>query len=213
MKNMIKNFSLLLIFAFVMNSCSAQKKEEKLIRNSFENYKSAILNDKGEEAVQYVDSRTITYYSEILKKTKNADSIEVNNLGLMDKLMVFSIRHRATKSEILSFDSKGLLVYAIKEGMVGKNSVANNTIGDVKIDGTFAKGQFIANGQKAPFYFHFYKEEDKWKIDLTSIFTIGTAAFKKMQEESGLNENEYLLSLLEMLTGRKPDNEIWKNIE
>jgi len=213
MKNMIKNFSLLLIFAFVLNSCSAQKKEEKLIRNSFENYKSAILNDKGEEAVQYVDSRTITYYSEILKKTKNADSIEVNNLGLMDKLMVFSIRHRATKSEILSFDGKGLLVYAIKEGMVGKNSVANNTIGDVEIDGTFAKGQFIANGQKAPFHFHFYKEEDTWKIDLTSIFTIGTAAFKKMQEESGLNENEYLFSLLEMLTGRKPDNEIWKNIE
>jgi len=209
---MIENFSLLLIFAFVLNSCSAQK-EEKLVRRSFENYKSTILNDKGEEAVHYVDSRTITYYSEILAKTKNADSIEVNNLGLMDKIMVFSIRHRATKSEILSFDGKGLLIYAIKEGMVRKNSVANNTVGDVEIDGTFAKGRFIANGQKTPFYFHFYKEKDVWKIDLTSIFTIGTAAFKKMQEESGLNENEYLFSLLEMLTGRKPDNEIWKKIE
>ena len=202
-----------MIFAFTLNSCSAQKKEEKLVRKSFENYKSAILNDKGEEAVQYVDSRTVTYYSEILTKTKNADSIEVNELGLMDKLMVFSIRHRATKSKILSFDGKGLLVYAIKEGMVGKNSVANNTVGDVEVDGTFAKGQLIANGQKAPFYFHFYKEEDVWKIDLTSIFTIGTAAFKKMQEESGLKENEYLFSLLEMLTGRKPDSEIWKKIE
>lgn len=210
---MIRNFSLLLILAFILNSCSAQKKEEKLVRKSFENYKSAILNDKGKEAVQYIDSRTLTYYSEILTKTKNADSIEVNNLGLMDKLMVFSIRHRATKSEILSFDAKGLLIYAIKEGMVGKNSVANNTVGDVEIDGDFAKGQFIANGQKTPFYFHFYKEEGIWKIDLTSVFTIGTAAYKKMQEDSGLNENDYLFSLLEMLIGRKPGSEIWKKIE
>lgn len=213
MKNMIKNFYFLLIFAFLLNSCSASKKEEELVRKSFENYKTAILNNKGEEAVQYLDSRTTKYFSDILTKTKNADSTEVDNLDLMDKLMVFSIRHRATKSEILSFDGKSLLIYAINEGMVGKNSVANNTVGEVAIDGNFAKGQFIANGQKTPFYFHFYKEDDKWKLDLTSIFSIGTDTFKKMQKESGLNENEYLFSLLEMITGRKPGNEIWDQIE
>ncbi|MEO1054966.1 MAG: hypothetical protein AAFX87_30310 [Bacteroidota bacterium] len=210
---MNKNCSLLLIFAFALNVGAAQKKEEQLVRKSFENYKSAILNDKGEEAVKYVDSRTLRYYSDILIKTKGADSIALNNLGLMDKLMVFSIRHRATKSEILSFDGEGLLIYAIQKGMVGKNSVANNAVGDVEIDGTFAKGQLIANGQKAPFYFHFYKEDEVWKIDLTSIFPIGTAAFRRVQEESGLNENEYLFSLLGMLTGRKPGSEIWMKIE
>ena len=210
---MIKNLTLLLLFALTLNSCTAQKKEEKQVRKSFENYKSAILNDKGEEAVKFVDSRTIKYYSDILVKIKGADSVEVNSLGLMDKIMVFSIRHRATPAEILSLDGKGLLVFAIKKGMVGKNSVANNTIGDIEVDGTFAKGQFIFNGEKAPFYFHFYKEDEIWKIDLTSVFYIGTAAFRKMQEDSGLDENEFLFSLLERLTGRKPGSEIWKKIE
>lgn len=60
---------------------------------------------------------------------------------------------------------------------------------------------------------HFYKEEGTWKIDLTSLFPIGSMAFKKMQQESGMDENEYLFMLLEMLTGRKPGNEIWNTIE
>ncbi|MFK7749820.1 MAG: hypothetical protein AB8B65_15600 [Kordia sp.] len=210
---MSKYFSFLLVFVFVMNSCLAQNKEDELVRKSFENYKSAILNDKGEEAVKYVDSRTLKYYSEMLEKTKSADSLELNNLALMDKLMVLSIRHQTSKKEILSFDGKELLVYAIKEGMVGKNSVANNSIGDIKIDGTFAKGQLIVNGRKVPIYMHFYKEDDTWKIDLTSIFPPVANAFKKVQEQSGFDANEYILSLLEMVTGRKPGSEIWKKIE
>lgn len=210
---MTRKISLLSLALIVFISCSAQKKEEKAVRKSFDDYKSAILNDKGEEAVNYVDSRTISYYSEILNTTINADSLTVNSLVLMDKLMVLIIRHKTTKEDILSFDGRGLLIYAIDEGMVGKNSVANSIIGEVKIDGDFAKGQLIANEQKTPIYYHFYKEKGEWKIDLTSIFSIGTMAFKKMVDESGQEENEYLYMLLEMSTGKKPSADIWKQIE
>jgi len=194
-------------------STYGQKSEEKLVRKSFDNYKSSILNDKGEEAVKYVDSRTIKYYSDILELVKTADSSKVGKLSILDKLMVFSIRHRTSKEDVLSFDGKTLFVFAIKSGMVGKNSVANSSIGDVTIDSLFAKGQFIANGNKAPLYFHFYKEEQLWKIDLTSLFPISTTAFKKMADDSGQNENEYLFSLLEMITGNKPNSQIWQPIK
>ena len=97
--------------------------------------------------------------------------------------------------------------------MVGKNSVANNSIGEVTIDGNFAKGQFVVNGQKAPFYLHFYKEEQQWKMDLTSLFTVSTSAFKKMADDSGQNENEYLFDLLEIITGKKPGPGIWQPIK
>jgi hypothetical protein len=209
----MKNYFILFLTLLIITSCYGQKKQERLVKNSFNSYRSAILNDKGEEAADQVDSRTISYYSEILEKTKSADSTTVNSFNIMDKLMVFSIRHRATKEEILSFDGRGLFIYAIKEGMVGKNSVANNNIGEVIVDGNFAKGQFISNGKKAPFYFHFYKENKKWKVDLTSIFPVATLAFKKMVDDSGQNENEYLFMLLEMITGEKPGNEIWLPIK
>ena len=187
--------------------------EKDAVKEAFNNYKSAILNDKGEEAVNHVDSRTIAYYSDILEKTKTADSTSVESLELMDKLMVFAIRHRTSKEKILSFDGKELLVHAIQEGMVGKNSVANNSIGEVTIDGDFAKGQFIANGQAAPFFFHFYQESGDWKVDLTSIFPPANMAFQQMVDQSGQSENEYLFMLLGMLTGKEPGAEIWETIK
>ena len=95
-----------------------QTSEENLVKNSFDKYKTAILKDKGEEAVQFVDSRTIKYYSDILELVKSADSSKVETLTILDKLMVFSIRHRTSKQNILSFNGKSLLVYAIKSGMV-----------------------------------------------------------------------------------------------
>jgi hypothetical protein len=189
-----------------------QKREEKLVRKSFDSYKSAILNGEGKKAVQYVDSRTIQYYSHLLDLVKTADSVKVESLSILDKLMVFSIRHRTPREEVLSFDGTGLFVYAINSGMVGKNSVANNTIGDVSLDHDFAKGQLVVLGDKAPFYFHFYKEAKQWKLDLTSLFSVSTTAFKKMADESGQNENDFLFLLLEKLTGNKPTRQIWEPV-
>jgi hypothetical protein len=206
----MKHAATTLLFLLVSSiSAYTQKSEVKAVTASFDNYKQAILNDKGEEAVQYVDSRTINYYGDVLEKVRSADSATVNRLDLLDKVMVFSVRHRATKEDILSFDGKGLLVYAIKSGMVGKNSVVNSSIGDVTVEGTFAKGQYVSNGQKAPFNFDFYKEDNAWKVDLTSIFSTTNIAFRKLVEESGQTENEFLFSILERLTGRRPGDEIW----
>ncbi len=209
MKKIIVTF----IVVVLALSCFAQKKEEKLVRQTFQKYKLAILNDKGEDAVEYIDSRTVTYYSEILKKTINADSATVNSLGLIDKVMVFTLRHTASKEELLALDGKGLLVFAIKRGMVGKNSVINNTIGGVEIAEGFAKGKLVVKGKETPFHYEFYKEGGVWKIDLTSIFSVGEDAFDKIIKGSELGENEFLFMLLEMKSGKKPGEEIWKVIK
>lgn len=221
---------IIVLICFSLASCGVQKQvsvenlsaktetttnssiEEK-IQACFKGYKSAILNDKGEEAVEFVDSRTIKYYTDILEKTKNADSTKIEDLNVMDKLMVFSVRHRTSKEDILSFDGKQLLIYAIKEGMVGKGSVVNTEVGELSVDEQFAKGQLVVNGTPAPAYFHFYEEDEVWKIDLTSIFPVATQAFQQMIDDSGEDENEYLFTILEMITGEKPNNEIWKPFE
>ncbi len=210
MKHAVITLTLLLAFTA---SAYAQKGEEKQVRRSFDNYRSAILNDKGDEAAKFVDSRTLKYYGDMLELVRTADSAKVESLSILDKVMVFSIRHRASREEILSFDGRALLIYAIERGMVGKNSVAANTIGDVEVNNAFAKGQLIANGDPAPFYFHFYKEEGQWKIDLTALFPVSTTAFQRMADESGKDENEFLFSILEILTGDKPSGQIWQPVE
>ncbi len=124
--------------------------------------------------------------------------------------MVLSIRHRTSKEDILSFNGEKLFIYAIEQGMVGKSSIGNNAIGETIITDNFAKGTFLFQGQKTPYFFHFYKEDGQWKIDLTALFDISAGAFEQMIASSGKDENNYLLELLEILTGNKPDNTIWR---
>ena len=190
-----------------------QENDVQLVKKSFDQYKSAILNDKGEEASEYVDSRTIRYYSNILDLVKTADSSKVETLSILDKVMVLMIRHVASKEEILEFDGKSLFVYAIDNGMVGKDGVSGGSIGEVTVNKDFAKGEFVVNGEKSPVFLHFYKEDGQWKVDLTSLFAASAEAFKAMIDESGQEENETLFYIMELLTGRKPAPEIWQPVK
>jgi len=186
--------------------------EEQAVIAAFDGYKTAVLADKGEEATKFVDTRTIKYYETILGHIKNSDSATVDNLKLMDKLVVFAIRHLTPKDSIMNFDGKGLFVHAIQQGMVGKDNIPGMKIGEVSIDKEFASGRIEVEGKPTPASFHFYKENGQWRMDLTSIFSISEIAFNSMIKQSGQEPNEFLFATLEMMTGKAPGNNIWQPV-
>ncbi len=147
---------LLLCRAALTAQSTGQTNDEQLVRECFAGYKSAILNDKDSKVVEYVDSQTLRYYQDILDKAQSADSLEVNRMNIMDKLMVFSIRHRASRKDLLKFAGKELFVYSIKEGVVEKNNLENNEVGHVEVEGDFAKGRLVVNGFAAPMHFYLF---------------------------------------------------------
>lgn len=212
MKNIQRVISLTCALLFITVAGYAQN-DTAAIRDCFARYKTAILNDRGEEAVQYVDSRTIRYYTQMLALTRTADSTTIAGLSFLDKLMVLSVRHRTTKAELQPMDGEDLLVYAINHGMVGKGGVIQNDIGAITIDDSFATGQLVRKGQPIPLQFHFYKEQEQWKLSLTALFPMAEAAMQKMVADSGESEHDYLLTLLETTTGKKPSPSIWNPAE
>lgn len=210
--NRKRTLKCLITFIFSVTFCYAQTDDKDLVLKSFDGYKNSILTDKGEEAVNFVDSRTMKYYDNILEKVKRADSVEVDALGLIDKITVLTYRLKASDEELSSFSGKDLFIFAIDNGMVGKSSIVNSTLGEVSISEDFASAEFIINGRVTSFSFHFYREDNIWRIDITNLFELGTFAFKKLIEDSGQEENEFILNVLELATGSKPSNKIWKPI-
>jgi len=186
--------------------------DEKLVNQSYEKYTSAILADNPEEAVKYVDSRTIAYYKNIADLVKNGDSATVSALPLIDKITVLTIRAKGTKAEIMPLDGKGLLIYAIKKGMVSKSSMKNNTLGEVTIEADAAKAALVVKGNATPYFIDFHKEQGTWKVDITSLFAIATPVLKQMQEGSGQSENDFVTSMLGMAVGKKVGPEIWQKM-
>lgn len=190
-------------------SAFAQNSTSDSVKACMEGYKSAILKGKGEEALHFLDSRTVDYYSSILEKVKTADSSEIETYGLLDKMNVLIIRCRMDSSTIASLDGRSLIVKAIQMGMIGKNSVANNSLGEIIVDSNFALAQMVVRGKPQPMYMHFYREERQWKIDLTSMFPVGEGALREYISSQKQTDNEFMINMLTMLTGKQPDSSIW----
>lgn len=185
------------------------KGDEALIKATFAGYKSAILEDRGADAVNFVDSRTINYYDRVLKHVINADSLEIAQLDVLDKMVVLSIRARTKADKILSMDGAQLFVYAIEEGMVGKGSVSQTHLSVMEVDGNAAKAFLTKGDLETPLFFDFYKEEGSWKIDITTVFDIGAKYLLQMVDEMGMTEIEFIFSALEQATGVRPGKEIF----
>jgi hypothetical protein len=207
---MSKFLTLLCLVLMVSAVCFAQTTEAEKVKQAFNGYKSAILNNKAEDALKLISSSSVKYYNHIIELIRTADSAKLNDLSILDKITVLSIRSRAAKEELLQMNGEELFLYSIRNGMVGKNSVANNSVGDVSVVDGFAKAQLLNNGVKTPLFFHFYKEDGNWKFDLTSLFTPSVVAMKKMVSDSGKSENEFIIFILENMTGEKLGADIWK---
>jgi hypothetical protein len=210
MKSLILVFLLSLI---IVNPLQSQKKEEKRVRKSHKKYTDAILNDQGAEAVKYVDSRTVTYYSDILNTTLHADSTTIEGLGILDKMMVLLMRHKMSADELLSFDGKSLLIHAVNLGMVGKSGASKIKIGKVTIKGNFASAEIISGGKVLPYSYDFYKEGKTWKIDLTSSFPAVSVAFKQVAQSTEMSENEFIFEIMELASAKKVSQDVWNKIQ
>lgn len=203
----------LFILIVTITTTKAQTNDKTEIKKIFEQYKSAILNDKAGVALNSIDNRTIDYYKRILSDVKTADSIKITGMSLVDKITVLGIRARATKQEIIEMKGADAFLFSIKNGMVGKNSVVNNSVGEITVNNGFAKGELLVQGKRTPVFFHFYKEREGWKLNLTELFSLGNISLKQMLQESGKQENDYLIEILSMLSGKTLNYKIWQPIE
>lgn len=210
-----------LFIAFLLIFCSclqAQKKksdglnQHKLVNAAFENYKTALTNGNGSEAVKYVNQSTINYFNNILGWVRYADSTQISQARVFDKLMILVVRHKATKEEIQSFDGAGLLAYCISNGLIGKPPISGSTITNIKVADKTATAQIVMKSKPQNFYLQFF-EEKNWKIDLTAIFNDSNTKLQSIASEQHKTETELVLYIIEKNLKKTVTKEIWKPIK
>mgnify|MGYP000881565604 CR=1 FL=1 len=214
----VNKFVLIAFSLFFCGYLLAQKKKSKapnqqqLVNSAFENYRMALTNGNGFEAVKYVDQSTINYFNNILGWIKNADSTQIAQTRIFDKLMILVIRHKATKEEVQSFDGAGLLAYCISNGLIGKPPIAGSTITNIKVADKTATAQIVVMSKPQNFYLQFF-EEKNWKIDLAAIFTDSNTKLQSIATEQHKTETELVLHIIEKNLKKPVTREIWKPIK
>jgi len=203
------------------NSSQTPSAEEKEIRDCFARYKAAILNQQGETAADCVDEKTIDYYRWAEFKVMMQDRKDMDKIPLLERILVLSLRHNVSYLELFKLTQQGnrigsigrtYFVYAVDNGLVGKESVEKvelTTVNVDSVDGKKAKTTVSSDGKKAPFGFDFVLEDGKWKMDLTSFFPIGEGALKAAIQQTGMSETQFILVMLEKSSGKKPNDSIW----
>lgn len=190
-----------------------ETKAKKEITNAFNSYKNAILKQDTKLAIAQLDKNSFDYYDQVLNIALRANQQQLDELEILDKLMVLSIKHKVPADQLIKMNGRELLIYALDHGFIGKNTVEKADLGDIDIKGEIAYGQFIIEQQKTPLYFGFTYDQSQWRLDITSVFEPAGYAIRKLVEMQNKDENDVIIMMIESTTpGQKVSKDIWKPI-
>ena len=151
------------------------------IQQTFNKYKTALLNNKGEEAIKYLDNQTLEYYSSLLSSIIFKNKKEIEQLSLFDQYSIYFIRAYVGERKILSFQNKesDFFIFLINSGLINKITLQQQSIKNIKIDDYLAKADIVINGSQTSMQYYFSKEHGQWKIDASPLLSTIKDEFSK----------------------------------
>jgi hypothetical protein len=180
----------------------------KAVKATFKTYQSALLKRNGTGAAAVMNRGTIAYYQRMRDLAVAGKPDEVKKLPLLDKLMVVRMRHQVALAQLKAMDGKAAFGYGVSQGWVG-DSVAKVGAGPIEITGDRASLTFMVGGEPTPAKLALDREDGAWRIDLLSLFELSGAGFKNLHAESGKSEDDFILELVQKVSGKPVPATIW----
>ena len=103
-----------------------------------------------------------------------------------------------------------IFTHAVNQGWIGKNSVLDSDIGRLQVFGDNASAEYVKGGSLTPLKYRFTREGGEWKIDLTAVLPMAEQAVSMLIKQQGLDEDAFVISVLESVSGRKVMPSIWR---
>ena len=170
--------------------------EVAAVRACYTEYFTALREGDGQGAAQLVDSRTVAYYDSMLVLAREADSLRVAQLPLMDRITVLGMRLRGTPQVLGSMNGRGALAFAIDQGMMGSMGIEGLDLGTIGVDGDVAQAPLTMHGFPTPASFMFHREDGRWHIDITSLFGLSRVALDHLATSRGAAAEALLMELV-----------------
>lgn len=203
-------FSLFFSTATVANEGGANG--ANAVRQTFAEYRLALLRQDGDAAVEVLSQPTVDYYAAIQQLAVCGSEDEVRGQSLIDRMQVLLMRLRVPKGELLTMSGRETLIYAIEQGWVGRSDVASASVGDVTITNGTAVGQHVVQGQPSEAKFYFVNEEGAWKLDLLPTIQASGKAMSMLAKQHNRQEDEWLFQLVGLVTQRQLTDAAWEPI-
>ena len=199
----------LAIILFFPATASADAETE--VRQTFQAYRQALLNQNGVNAWETVDSHTRQYYEDVSSHCLHLEREDLNRLDHITKYTILRLRLEFRKAQLEKMDGKKLFVYSIDKGWISKSTVQSiQQMEKVTFDENLAQG-YIAESPDIP-VLYFIKEKEEWYLALLKSFELANLAFKQMfkeAKEKGMSEDTFIKIMLEQVSEFKVDDRIF----
>lgn len=177
------------------------------IRACYDNYFAALKEGRGDDAAALVDSRTVAHYERVLDLARHADSSTVAGLDIMDQIAVLAMRMDNDHQQLMAMDATEAIARSVSEGLMADEGPQGMTLGNVEVNGDEAQAPLKMYGFPTPAKFTFRREQDGWRIDITSLFELSRQGLEQVAKTA--EGGNFVLQMLEESTGKKIPERIW----
>jgi hypothetical protein len=207
----IKRSRALLPWVFILSMlfyffCEGFEKKKSEIQSTFSRYKSALLSANGKAAAEEVCSQTILWYEKARNDGLSMKLPQLNRADILRKFTILRLRHEFSKKQLENMDGKQLFIIGVNNGWISADMVRTIQLDRIEAAADQAKA-YIKKSPLTP-AFHFIKENKKWKLALVKSFPLVIKTLKAIKP-SGVNEDEWIITLLETVTKKKVDKKIF----
>jgi hypothetical protein len=204
-----------LLFALALSACALPSRvdtdesfDQQAVRQNFNAYKYALLNDLGAEAADLVSEKTIRHYDQLRQSALTSDANEMKEFSSFQRLVVLAIRHNIPAPTLRKMQGRDIFAFGIKNQWVAKDSVAPFELGTINVYGNYASGEVLKSGQRSSQLLEFRKEDGAWRVNLLPVLErVGKE--RSTQINSYPDENKAIVAILEQMSGKKVDPGIW----
>ncbi|GAA5494398.1 hypothetical protein Rhal01_00559 [Rubritalea halochordaticola] len=179
------------------------------VTDCFNGYKESILAEDGDKAVKFLSSGTVELYQKYVDLALDAEKDEIQKLSFINRMQAIFIRHRVAPDKLRLFDGREALVYAVNNGWIGRDETIGTSLGEVYASGDKAVANVIIKGTPTNQSFHFVCEDGVWKMDLEKLLVATNVQMKRVVQESGMGEDQFIFTVLESVSGKKVQDSVW----
>ncbi len=217
-QQLMKEYPTILLVIFLMQftiACQNQKPDKEQIRDACNRYITAVAGNLGTESIKYIDSNTVNYYGQMIPLILRADSIIVSRLRLDQQLLVLVVRQTMPLNKIKELNGAKLFEYLVQIAMCESGKGLDKYYFDIHVEKkNHGYIQLVDSNNVPGVKFYFNREFGQWKIDIPSITSLITKSmWRKLIEESGKTEKEFVQQVVELSTGTPLNDSTWHPLE
>ena len=191
--------------------------EAAAVRQSFHGLKTALLQNRGEDAAGLVSQSTLALTEQARDLALYGTQAELEAQPTAMLVAALSLRQSIPAADLQSMPAHDLVAHVVNADLTRDSPVAGIDIGGVRVDRGTALADVVSNRPFPVSQLRFNKEQGVWKLDLRDVAYGDTAIDRVARRLAGGSaagrqalRNEMVLAMIAMQGGSGIDASIWQ---